>query len=151
VRMERDGDNYTFHRIKRSVLWEKNKFHQLEALGLKTASSLFKNLEVDQIDADADHSFSIFEWINQHFDELTDEGFEIEQPDSGGQKRYVFGSSKIAIDVKENNDWFDIYAIVYFGSYKIPFIQLKNHILNHKKEFTLPSGEIAVIPEKWFS
>ncbi|MFI5139051.1 MAG: DEAD/DEAH box helicase [Sphingobacteriales bacterium] len=151
VRMERDGDNYTFHRIKRSVLWEKNKFHQLEAMGLKTASSLFKNLEVDLPDEDADHSFSIFEWINQHFDELAAEGFEIEQPDQHGKKRYVFGNSKIDLEVKENNDWFDINAIVYFGSYKIPFIQLKNHILNHIKEFVLPSGEIAVIPEKWFS
>ncbi len=125
VRMERDGDNYTFHRIKRSVVWEKSKFHQLEAMGLKTTSSLFKNLEVDGIDDDADHSFSIFEWINQHFDELTDQGFEIEQPDTGGQKRYLFGSSKIDLEVKENNDWFDIYAFVYFGTYRIPFIQLK--------------------------
>ncbi|HEY5327311.1 MAG TPA: DEAD/DEAH box helicase [Mucilaginibacter sp.] len=151
VRMERNGDNYTFHRIKRSVLWEKNKFHQLEAMGLKTASSLFKNLEVDLPDEDADHSFSIFEWINQHFDALVDGGFEIAQPDQGGKKRYVFGNSKIDLEVNENNDWFDINAMVYFGSYKIPFIQLKNHILNHIKEFTLPSGEIAVIPEKWFS
>jgi hypothetical protein len=51
----------------------------------------------------------------------------------------------------ENNDWFDINAVVHFGPLPIPFIQLRNHILNHKKEFTLPSGEIAVIPEKWFS
>jgi len=151
VRMERNGDDYTFHRIKRSVLWEKNKFLQLEAMGLKTASSLFKNLEVDLPDEDADHSFSIFEWINQHFDALVDGGFEIAQPDQGGKKRYVFGNSKIDLEVNENNDWFDINAMVYFGSYKIPFIQLKNHILNHIKEFTLPSGEIAVIPEKWFS
>ncbi len=151
VRMERDGDNYTFHRIKRSVIWERNKFHQLEAWGLKAASTLFKNLEVADIAEDADRSFSILEWINQHFDELTDEGFEIEQPDQGGQKRYVFGASKIDLEAKESNDWFDIFAMVYFGSYKIPFIQLKNHILNHKREFVLPSGEIAVIPEKWFS
>src|SRR6201996_9164760 len=40
VRMERNGDDYTFHRIKRSVTWEKNKFLYLESLGLKTASSL---------------------------------------------------------------------------------------------------------------
>jgi len=151
VRMDRDGDNYTFHRIKRSVLWEKNKFQQLESMGLKTASSLFKNLEVDSVDEDADHSFSVFDWINQHFDELTDLGFEIEQPDQNGKKRYVFGSTKIDLEVKENNDWFDINAIVFFGSYRIPFIQLKNHILNHIKEFVLPSGEIALIPEKWFS
>lgn len=151
VRMEREGDNYIFHRIKRSVVWEKNKFTLLESLGLKTASSLFKNLEVDLADDDADRSFSIFEWINQHFDQLTAEGFEIEQPANHGQKRYVFGNSKIDLEISENNDWFDINAFVYFGSYRIPFIQLKNHILNHKKEFVLPSGEIAVIPEKWFS
>ncbi|BAU55464.1 ATP-dependent helicase HepA [Mucilaginibacter gotjawali] len=151
VRMENDGDDYTFHRIKRSVLWEKNKFQQLEQMGLKTASSLFKNLEVDLPDDDADRSFSIFEWINQHYEVLLEEGFEIEQPESSGQKRYVFGGTKIDLEVSENNDWFDINAIVYFGTYRIPFIQLKNHILNHKKEFVLPSGEIAVIPEKWFS
>jgi len=149
VRMEHEGDNYTFHRIKRSVLWEKNKLHQLEALGLKITSSLFQNLEVINNDEETDQSFSIFEWLNQHHDELVAEGFEIEQPE--GQKRYVFGTSKIDLEVKEDNDWFDIHAFVYFGPYRIPFIQLKNHILNHKKEFTLPSGEIAVIPEKWFS
>jgi superfamily II DNA or RNA helicase len=149
VRMEHEGDSYIFHRIKRSVTWEKNKLQQLEALGLKTVSSLFQNLEVASTDADTDNSFSVFEWLNQHHDQLTELGFEIEQPE--GQKRYVFGASKIDLEVKEDNDWFDIHAIVYFGPYRIPFIQLKNHILNHKKEFTLPSGEIAVIPEKWFS
>jgi SNF2 family DNA or RNA helicase len=149
VRMERDGDNYTFHRIKRSVAWEKGKLNQLEAWGLKTVSSLFQNLEVVHKDDDTNQAHSIFEWLNQHHDELVHEGFEIEQPE--GQKRYVFGTSKIDLEVKEANDWFDINAFVYFGPYKIPFIQLKNHILNHKKEFTLPSGEVAIIPEQWFS
>jgi superfamily II DNA or RNA helicase len=151
VRMENEGDNYTFHRIKRSVVWEKNKFNWLEAHGLKTTSSLFKNLEVDFAGEDAGGSLSVFEWINQHFDELTDEGFIIEQPDNTGQKRYVFGSSKITLEVKEHNDWFDINAVVCFGAYRIPFIQLRHHILNYIKEFILPSGEIAVIPEQWFS
>jgi superfamily II DNA or RNA helicase len=149
VRMEKNGDDYLFHRIKRSTTWEKGKMAQLEQLGLKITSSLFQNLEVDNHDEDADHSFSIFEWLNQHHDQLAEQGFEIEQPEGG--KRYVFGSSKIDLEVKENNDWFDIHAIVWFGPYQVPFIQLKNHILNHKKEFVLPSGEIAVIPEKWFS
>jgi SNF2 family DNA or RNA helicase len=148
--MEKNGDDYIFHRIKRSITWEKNKMQQLEQMGLRTVSTLFQNLEVDNShDEDADHSFSVFEWLNQHHDQLIEQGFELEQPE--GQKRYVFGNSKIDLEVKENNDWFDIHAIVWFGPYRIPFIQLKNHILNRKKEFTLPSGEIAVIPEKWFS
>lgn len=149
VRIEKNGDDYIFHRIKRSTTWERNKMALLEARGLKTASSLFQNLEIAHSDDDADQSFSVFEWLNQYHDKLTAEGFEIEQPD--GQKRYIFGNTKIDLEIKENNDWFDINAVVYFGPYRIPFIELKNHILNHKREFVLPSGEIAVIPEKWFS
>ncbi|MET3977944.1 superfamily II DNA or RNA helicase [Mucilaginibacter sp. UYP25] len=149
VRMEKTGDDYLFHRIKRSVTWEKGKLSILEGMGLKTVSSLFQNLEVANHHDEGDRSFPVFEWLNQHHDELLEKGFEIEQPD--GQKRYVFGNTKIDLEISENNDWFDINAVVYFGPYRIPFIQLKNHILNHKKEFTLPSGEIAVIPESWFS
>lgn len=149
VRMEQNGDNFLFHRIKRSVAWEKGKLLLLEELCLQVVSSLFQNLEVANAEDESDRSLSIFEWLNQHHEELIAAGFEIEQPE--GQKKYLFGSSKIDVEVRENNDWFDIYAVVYFGPYKIPFIQLKNHILNHKKEFTLPNGEIAVIPEKWFS
>ena len=80
VRMEKNGDEYIFHRIKRSLTWEKNKMGELEKMGLKTASSLFQNLEVDIKDEDADRSFSIFEWLNQHHEELSQLGFEIEQP-----------------------------------------------------------------------
>ncbi|MFB9841067.1 DEAD/DEAH box helicase [Mucilaginibacter ginsenosidivorans] len=149
VRMERNGDDYLFHRIKRSTTWEKGKLQLLEDQGLQVVSSLFQNLEVTCCDDEADQSLSVFEWLNQHHEQLITAGFEIEQPE--GQKKYLFGSSKIDVEVKENNDWFDIYAVVHFGPYRIPFIQLKNHILNHKKEFTLPNGEIAVIPEKWFS
>lgn len=149
VRMERNGDDYLFHRIKRSLAWEKGKLQLLEDQGLQVISSLFQNLEVACCDDEADRSLSVFEWLNQYHDQLTAAGFEIEQP--AGQKKYLFGTSKIDVEVKENNDWFDIYAVVHFGPYRIPFIQLKNHILNHKKEFTLPNGEIAVIPEKWFS
>ncbi len=149
VRIEHQGDDYLFHRIRRSIIWEKGKLEILEKLGLRPASSLFQNLEVDLEDDDKERSRSVLEWLNQHHDELINHGFVIEQPE--GNKRYLFGNSKIDVQVSERNDWFDIYAVVTFGKYQIPFIELRNHILNKKKEFVLPSGEIAVIPEKWFS
>jgi superfamily II DNA or RNA helicase len=149
VRIEKKDDDYFFHRVKRSLTWEKGKLAQLEALGLKTTSSLFQNLEVQTLEEDADRSFSVFEWLNQNHDELITAGFEIEQPE--GQKRYLFGNSKIDLQVKEGIDWFDIHAVVHFGPYQVPFLELRNHILNRKKEFVLPSGEVAVIPDKWFS
>lgn len=149
VRMEKNGDNYQFHRIKRSMSWEKNKLQDLLTMGLETTFGLFQNLEVKADQHATDRSFSVFEWLNEHHDDLCAGGFQLEQPE--GQKRFIFGSSKINLEIKENNDWFDIHAVVHFGPFQIPFIQLKNHILNHKREFVLPSGETAIIPEKWFS
>ncbi|RYE17726.1 MAG: DEAD/DEAH box helicase, partial [Sphingobacteriaceae bacterium] len=149
VRIENRDDQYFFYRIKRSIAWEKKKFLELENLGLKTASTLFQNLEVAQIEANEDASLSVFNWLNEHHDVLTETGFEIKQPD--GEKRFLFANPKINLEIREGNDWFDIYAMVYFGEYQIPFIELKQHILNRRQEFVLPSGEIAVIPEKWFS
>ncbi|MBC8053565.1 MAG: DEAD/DEAH box helicase [Sphingobacteriaceae bacterium] len=150
VRMEKQGDDYIFHRIKRSLTWEKFKLDEILDLGLGTASSLFLNLEVkNAFSEDEDASFSVINWLNENHEELKEKGFEIEQPD--GNKRFLFGSSKVDLAFKEGNDWFDLNAVVHFGPYQIPFMDLRHHILHKIREFTLPSGEVAVIPEKWFS
>ncbi|MFD2161448.1 DEAD/DEAH box helicase [Paradesertivirga mongoliensis] len=150
VRLEMEGDNYVFHRIKRSLSWEKSKLDEIIGLGLETASSLFLNLEVKKAFAeDEDASFSVINWLNENHEELKQKGFEIEQPD--GNKRFLFGSSKVDLEFKEGNDWFDLNAVVHFGPYQIPFMDLRHHILHKIREFTLPSGEVAVIPEKWFA
>lgn len=151
VRLEKAGDQYIFHRVKRSMQWEKTKLKLLTGLGLEPVGSLFSALEIRMSDhaEDADRAFGVIEWLNDRHQELLDNGFILEQPD--GQKRFVFGQSKINLEFRENNDWFDIHAVVYFGTYQVPFLQLKHHILNRIREFTLPSGEIAVIPESWFS
>lgn len=151
VRMEKRDNDYIFHRIKRSLSWEKNKINILQELGLRSSGSLFQNVyspETTYQDAEAS-SFSVMNWLNQHHDELGERGFLFEQTE--GSKRYVIGRSKLDLEIRENNDWFDINAVVHFGPYQIPFIDLKNHILNKIREFKLPSGEIAVIPEEWFA
>ncbi|HEY1007593.1 MAG TPA: DEAD/DEAH box helicase, partial [Sphingobacteriaceae bacterium] len=151
VRLEEVGDSYLFHRVRRSLAWEKGKLEELTGMGLKNSGALFAaNLEVDQpVDEDTDQSYSVIEWLNEHHAELAEKGFRIEQAE--GSKRFIFGNSKIDLEFRENNDWFDIYACVYFGPYQIPFIELRHHILHRIREYTLPSGEVAVIPEKWFS
>lgn len=151
VKMEKQDENYIFHRIKRSLDWEKGKIKTLEELGLSSEGTIFSHVykpiarETDNEDA----SFSLINWINEHHDDLENHGFKLEQAE--GIKQYVIGRSKIDLEIRENNDWFDILAVVYFGPYQIPFIELKNHILNKIREFKLPSGEIAVIPEQWFA
>lgn len=150
VRTEKEGDLYIFHRIKRSLEWEKKKLNELLQIGLRTTQSIFVELELDDAGSRQENpSFSLISWLNDNHDDLQAKGFVLEQPD--GNKRFVFGSSRIDLEINENNDWFDLNAIVHFGPYQIPFIELKHHILNRIREFLLPSGEIAVIPEKWFS
>ena len=149
VRMEKDKDNYIFHRIRRSLDKERARLQELISMGLKTASSLFIHLEVDRPADGADPSFGVINWLNAHHDELSAKGFVIEQPE--GAKRFLFGQSSVSLEFQENNDWFDLNAVVKFGEYQIPFIDLRHHILNRISEFILPSGEIAVIPDEWFS
>ncbi|RZL28302.1 MAG: ATP-dependent helicase, partial [Pedobacter sp.] len=147
VRLEKTADNYIFHRIKRSADWEKKQFNLLLSLGLKKTSSLFSNLEVAI--EEENPSYAAINWVNEHIEILSAAGFEIEQ--ATGQKRFVFGANKIDLEVKEGNDWFDINAVVWFGKYQIPFLSLKQHILHKRREFLLPDGEVAIIPEKWFT
>lgn len=148
VHLEKEEDNYIFTRIKRDAAWEKQKFNVLTSLGLKKVSPIFHNLEVPP-NRDEDQSYAIINWVNEHIEQLKEEGFEIEQHQ--GTKKFLFATNKIDFEIKEDNDWFDINAIVYFGTHPIPFIALKQHILHKKREFTLPDGAIAIIPEKWFT
>ena len=148
VRLEKAKDNYIFTRIKRDTAFEKQHFNVLTGLGLKKTSPLFYNLEVPH-EAEEGNSYAIINWINEHIDALKEQGFEIEPP--SGNKKFLFATNKIDFEINEDNDWFDINAIVYFGNHPIPFISLKQHILHKKREFTLPDGSIAIIPEKWFT
>ena len=148
VHLDKEEDNYIFTRIKRDAAWEKQKFNVLTSLGLKKVSPIFHNLEVPPV-RDEDQSYAIINWVNEHIEQLKEEGFEIEQHQ--GTKKFLFASNKIDFEIKEDNDWFDINAIVYFGAHPVPFISLKQHILHKKREFTLPDGSIAIIPEKWFT
>lgn len=140
---EEETDDYVFHRIKRSLTWEKNQGIYLEELGLRKKDLLFANYIVE-----AEHE-SIIDWLNRNQPTLLDKGFAITQAKS--DRRLFIGKTSLEMAIEEGNDWFDIQAIAHFGPYEIPFIALREHILNKNKEFTLPNGEIAIIPEEWFS
>ncbi|RAJ22418.1 DEAD/DEAH box helicase [Pedobacter cryoconitis] len=148
VHVEKQENNYVFTRVKRDTVWEKHKYTELTKLGLKKTSALFYNLELAAADTE-DKAYGILNWVNEHIEQLAANGYSIEQ--STGQKKFLFASNKIDFEIKEDNDWFDINAIVYFGIHPVPFIALKQHILHKKREFPLPDGTIAIIPEKWFS
>jgi len=138
VPIQRDDDgNYVFYKIPRMVDLEEKYISLIRNLGL--------NLENGRIHLPKLKAFS---WINQNKTTLEDIGFSLEQK-KAQNKKYFIGESSISIEIRENIDWFDIYAVVKFGDYAIPFNELRRIVSLKGNEITLPTGEIAVIPEKW--
>ncbi len=139
VSLEKKGDDYVFHKIRRDLRFERNKLNFLREHGLDVRQgrvSLPKN--------------ELFDWLADQSTLLQEAGIVVKQAVSD-RKRYFLGQSSINITIREGNDWFDIHANVLFGPYEVPFIKLRSLILAGKREFTLPNGETAVIPEVWFT
>ncbi|PID87730.1 MAG: hypothetical protein CSB06_03580 [Bacteroidia bacterium] len=65
-------------------------------------------------------------------------------------KQYFTGDISPQISLGENKDWFDVNGTVQFGEFQIPFIKLRNHLLEKNKEYELPDGSIALLPDEWF-
>jgi hypothetical protein len=139
VVVEQEDDQYTFRRIVRDMAREIGVMHLLKDQSLdfhEWPAVLDKNKAID--------------WINRHRPQLEEAGVVVHQQRTGGRK-YFLGPSSINVQVRENIDWFDIHAVVCFGDYQIPFKKLRSSILAKKRELLLPSGEIAIIPEAWFT
>lgn len=141
VSMEKQGDDFVFHKVRRDLAKEKEKVRLLKEWGLDLPNG---RVALEKATA--------FDWLHQHYHQLQKAGFRISQQQTEtDKKRYFLGYSSLELSIHEGNDWFDIYAIVRFGEYEMPFLRLKDLILRKKQEFTLPNGEVAVIPEAWFT
>lgn len=139
VELEQMEDNYIFHKVIRDLEKEKSYGDYLKDLGLPVHFSRF-SMEKGRA----------FDWINMNREALEERGVKILQNTNDQGKRYFFGRASISVEVKENIDWFDVHAIIKFGSIDIPFSKIRKLLSQGKSEFELPNGEIAVIPSSWF-
>lgn len=139
VFLERQGDDYIFHRIRRNREWEEKQklFLESEGLYLFQGSGFKVNEEAHGLD-----------WLNENRGLLEEKGYRIHQ---GDEKRFFIGNRSVELNASENGDWFDVQAVVRFGDFEIPFSRLRRYLMEGKKEFPLPNGEIAVIPDSWFT
>jgi SNF2 family DNA or RNA helicase len=76
-------------------------------------------------------------------------GFELQQEDGGTQ--FYLGSIQLSVTVKNGIDWFDVLAIVKLDGFEIPFIKLRKHILEKRREYILPNGKVVILPAEWFT
>lgn len=141
VVLDNKNGKYTFTRLRRSQDWEEKQKEFLTGKGLIWQKDHYFSVKNDSQDY-----FSCVDWLIGHYNELKEKNFDIE-----GTEKYFTGSRSIEIRVSDQSDWFDIKAIVRFGNYEIPFEKLKPYILRGSRNYELPDGKIAILPEEIFT
>jgi len=130
---------YSFYKILRDTAREQHVVGVLQETGLE--------IKAHRVALPKSRAFA---WLNDHIRLLNEAGVTINQEIKSG-KRYFVGEQQLNFEIRENKDWFDIQSVIRFGNYTIPFMKLRKLILANQREFTLPNGEIAVIPDTWFA
>ncbi|HER09969.1 MAG TPA: hypothetical protein ENO20_13780, partial [Bacteroides sp.] len=139
---------FGFDRYERNFAWEEGVVIALNELGLRSrdSKSFYLNKEFNQ--GDEIDLYTAINFLNEHASTLVESGIGFRHR---LQLNYYLGKIHLELESKEREDWFDIFARVHFGEYAVPFIALRDHILQGKREFQLPGGKIAILPEIWFS
>lgn len=148
VKFQKKNDEFFIQKIKRDFVWEKSIFDILSEIGLLEKNGYFSVKAIELLEP-ADALYFLVNWLNKNKYRLEEKGITVEQGKL--EKTYFTGEQKLEVKTKLTDDWFDVYAIVTFGPFSFPFIKLKNYILNDIREFELPNGEVAIIPEEWFA
>ena len=148
VQVQKENGRFVFKKIRRDFAWEKSVQTELEKSRLIEKSGYYNLRGMEQLETD-NAMYFLINWINENKNELLKKGIRLEQDRL--EQNYFTGEQHLEMKAKTTADWFDVYATVQFGEYRFPFIKLKNHILNGIREFELPNGEIAILPEEWFA
>ncbi len=148
VQFRHENDTYLYRKVKRDIDWENEIQHFLKEVGLLEKNGYYTLPALDMLENE-NALYFLINWLNKHKPQLETKQIQLVQEKM--EKRYYTGLQQIDVKTKESGDWFDILISVNFGEFNIPFIKLKKFILNDIREFELPNGEIAVLPEEWFA
>lgn len=148
VNLEFDENKFEFFKFTRDIETEAKIINNIQKIGLKLqADNSFKISK--NIKNFEQQKFETIKQLNKLVEKLKKINVNFKQ-DIYNKKYFT---QKISADIKitKGKDWFDIYGTVQFGEFEIPFLKLKNNIINNKKEFILPDKTIAIIPDEWFA
>jgi superfamily II DNA or RNA helicase len=140
---------YQYRIYKRDEVWENGIIKILNDLGIvRRVEYSFQLADIGKENKPPD-KFGLLGWLNANVEVLKSHGFEISQQFIDIE--YFMGAITVVLSFTEKNDWFDVYAIAKFGdNFEIPIYKLRKYLLNGIREFLLPDGKIAILPEQWF-
>ncbi|MFH0759427.1 MAG: DEAD/DEAH box helicase [Bacteroidota bacterium] len=135
-----DGTVHEFERFDRDPDWEDFAINTLKELGLKSRDD--RNFYLNE------NLHKAIGFVNEVGDLLSEAGIQLRHRLN---KPYFLGKIELDLESDEKEDWFDVRATVRLGTYTVSFLLLKEHILQGIREYELPGGEVAVLPEEWFA
>ncbi len=143
-------DNFSFINVIRNHEAEERLLQLIMETGLyNREGSLFVPPGYSDLPDYQSKKHYLYGWINAQSEFFAHHGIELLQDESN--ERFFTGKIYLDLKIENRKDWFDIYGVVRFGAFELPFTSLRNHILGGKREYVLPNGEIAIIPEEWFT
>jgi len=145
---KKENGNYRFGVLRRNADFE-NSIHQiLTDLGLeKIRENKYLIISGGQTNQITD-KYHLLSWLNNNSKTLAEKGIRVENEISDAN--YFTGEISMQIRHEEKNDWFDVYAVAKFEDFEIPIIKLRKYLIEGIREYLLPNGQIAILPEHWF-
>ncbi len=144
---EKRGNNFLFRKYYRDFDWEKECRITLGELGFFSEDDL-SFFPVSSTLKQKPGLYEMIETINHTYKEIIEAGFILE---SRLDKNYNLEPVNISMSSNIENDWFDLRALVKIGEFNVTFNKLRKNILGGIREYELPDGTIAILPETWFS
>jgi SNF2 family DNA or RNA helicase len=135
------------NRYKPDRQWENSIIDMLLTNGLKQKDVANFYVETEENADSIDKTRAIIKWMRSNEEVMSN--FEFLQ--SLSKTSYYTGKIETVTHVGKKQDWFDVHCVVVFDSFKIPFGNFRNHILEGIREYVLPDGAVVILPEEWFA
>jgi superfamily II DNA or RNA helicase len=143
----KDGD-FVFLRKDRDASWERQCLAALDEAGLTTDDGILF-ITPGSREEDENQLFDLIETVIYNRKTLEAAGLTVR---TGSLDRpYTLERVEIKMSHQVVNDWFDLKAVVTIGRFTIPFTRFRRNILEGIREYVLPDGMVALLPEEWFA
>jgi non-specific serine/threonine protein kinase len=147
--IEFNQDEVRIVRVSRHEKREAEFVEKLKSFGLEnSAGSYFHDPAIAAQNGEA--STEMLEWLSHNRKGLEEAGFEVANPDFEGLAIYLHKPS-MDLNVRKENDWFDVHAVVTVGEFTFPFAKLGQNIREGNPFYKMPNGQVFVIPQEWMS
>ncbi|NLA50457.1 MAG: hypothetical protein GX876_13490, partial [Bacteroidales bacterium] len=143
-----ENGEFIYRKYKRDFRWEQQCRDILSETGFNSEDKINFYLQDEDLKPVSQIS-NVVEAVNRNYNHLVSQGFRISSKHL--DKNYNLRNISIEILNKPEGDWFDLEAGIKIGEWEFSFIRFRNHILKGRREFELPDGTTAILPEEWFA